>query len=80
LAPPKVAEFHHRYQPLPMISLAQIGAGVPRWRSTATPACAKKVVHLIEVHGFRKLAFIRARSNHLFAQDAIAPNTSAGNV
>ncbi len=69
LAPTEVAEFHQRYQPLPMISLAQIVAGVPTLAIDSYTGMREAVVHLIEVHGLRRLAFIRGPANHFFAQE-----------
>ncbi len=69
LAPTEVAEFHQRYQPLPMISLAQIVEGVPTVAIDSYTGMREAVVHLIEVHGFRKLAFMRGPANHFFAQE-----------
>ena len=69
LAPTEVAEFHQRYQPLPMISLAQIVEGVPTVAIDSYTGMREAIVHLIEVHGFRKLAFIRGPANHFFAQE-----------
>jgi signal transduction histidine kinase/DNA-binding LacI/PurR family transcriptional regulator/AraC-like DNA-binding protein len=69
LAPTEVAEFHQRYQPLPMISLAQIVEGVPTVAIDSYIGMREAVVHLIEVHGFRKLAFMRGPANHFFAQE-----------
>ncbi|HTP07697.1 MAG TPA: substrate-binding domain-containing protein, partial [Anaerolineae bacterium] len=69
LAPTEVAEFHQRYQPLPMISLAQIVEGVPTVAIDSYIGMREAVVHLIEVHGLRKLAFMRGPANHFFAQE-----------
>ncbi|HSD82845.1 MAG TPA: ATP-binding protein, partial [Anaerolineae bacterium] len=69
LAPTEVAEFHQRYQPLPMISLAQIVAGVPTLAIDSYTGMREAVVHLIEVHGLRQLAFMRGPANHFFAQE-----------
>jgi len=52
-----------------MISLAQIVAGVPTVAIDSYTGMREEVVHLIEVHGFRKLAFIRGPVNHFFAQE-----------
>jgi signal transduction histidine kinase/DNA-binding LacI/PurR family transcriptional regulator/AraC-like DNA-binding protein len=69
LAPTEVAEFLQRYQPLPMISLAQIVAGVPTVAIDSYTGMREAIVHLIEVHGLRKLAFMRGPANHFFAQE-----------
>ncbi|CAG0936493.1 two-component system, NarL family, sensor histidine kinase EvgS [Thermoflexales bacterium] len=69
LAPTEVAEFHQRYQPLPMISLAQIVAGVPTLAIDSYTGMREAVVHLIEVHGLRQLAFMRGPANHFFAEE-----------
>jgi signal transduction histidine kinase/AraC-like DNA-binding protein/CheY-like chemotaxis protein len=69
LEPNVVAEFHNRFKPLPLLSLAQIMADVPTVLVDSYNGMRSAIVHLIEVHGYRRLAFIRGPERHFYAQE-----------
>jgi signal transduction histidine kinase/DNA-binding LacI/PurR family transcriptional regulator/AraC-like DNA-binding protein/DNA-binding response OmpR family regulator len=69
LEPAVVADFHNRFHPLPMISLAQLMADVPTVLVDSYNGMRAVLVHLIEVHGYRRLAFIRGPERHFYAQE-----------
>ena len=54
---------------MPLISLAQIIEGAPTLSIDSYHGMRAAIVHLIEVHGLRRLAFIRGPANHFFAQE-----------
>jgi signal transduction histidine kinase/DNA-binding LacI/PurR family transcriptional regulator/AraC-like DNA-binding protein/CheY-like chemotaxis protein len=69
LEPAVVADFHNRFHPLPMVSLAQLMADVPTVLVDSYNGMRAVLVHLIEVHGYRRLAFIRGPERHFYAQE-----------
>jgi len=69
LEPSVVADFHDRFKPLPMISLAQLMADIPTVLVDSYNGMRSAVVHLIESHGYRRLAFIRGPERHYYAQE-----------
>ncbi len=69
LDPIETAEFHQRFRPLPMVSLAQIIEGVPTLSIDSYHGMRAAICHLIEVHGYRRLAFIRGPATHFYAQE-----------
>jgi signal transduction histidine kinase/DNA-binding LacI/PurR family transcriptional regulator/AraC-like DNA-binding protein len=69
LGPAQVMDFHQRYQPLPMVSLAQVMQGVPTLSVDSYQGMRAAIVHLIEQHGYRRLAFIRGPASHVYAQE-----------
>jgi len=69
LGPEEVRTFHHRYLPLPMVSLAQFMEGMPTVSLDSYFGMRALVAHLIEEHGFRRLAFIRGPEEHYYAQE-----------
>jgi signal transduction histidine kinase/DNA-binding LacI/PurR family transcriptional regulator/AraC-like DNA-binding protein len=69
LEPNVVADFHRHFQPLPLVSLAQLMADVPTVLVDSYNGMRAAIVHLIEVHGYRRLAFIRGPERHFYAQE-----------
>jgi signal transduction histidine kinase/AraC-like DNA-binding protein/CheY-like chemotaxis protein len=69
LDPAVVADFHNRFKPLPLLSLAQLMADVPTVLVDSYNGMRAAIVHLIEVHGYRRLAFIRGPERHFYAQE-----------
>ncbi len=69
LDPAVVADFHNRFKPLPLLSLAQLMADVPTVLVDSYNGMRSAIVHLIEVHGYRRLAFIRGPERHFYAQE-----------
>jgi len=60
--------FHERLRDLPMISLSHQLAGIPVIRIDAYSGMRDLITHLVEVHSFRRVAFIRGPSEHQSAQ------------
>ena len=69
LGPAEIRAFHQRYQTLPMVSLAQFMEGMPTVSLDSYFGMRALVAHLIEEHGFHKLAFIRGPEEHYYAQE-----------
>ncbi len=65
----EVKAFHDRYLPLPMVSLAQFMEGMPTVSVDSYTGMRALLLHLIETHGYRKLAFIRGPEEHFYAQE-----------
>jgi signal transduction histidine kinase/DNA-binding LacI/PurR family transcriptional regulator/AraC-like DNA-binding protein len=69
LGPAEIRAFHQRYQSLPMVSLAQFMEGMPTVSVDSYRGMRALLAHLIEEHGFRKLAFMRGPEGHYYAQE-----------
>jgi DNA-binding LacI/PurR family transcriptional regulator len=69
LGPAEIRAFHQRYRPLPMVSLAQFMEGMPTVSVDSYLGMRALLTHLIEGHGFRRLAFIRGPEEHFYAQE-----------
>jgi signal transduction histidine kinase/DNA-binding LacI/PurR family transcriptional regulator/AraC-like DNA-binding protein/CheY-like chemotaxis protein len=69
LGPAEIRDFHQRYQPLPMVSLAQFMEGMPTVSVDGYLGMRALLAHLIEEHGFCRLAFIRGPEEHYYAQE-----------
>jgi len=57
-------DFLKRYQPLPMVSIAVDLAGIPSVLVDNEKGFRDSIVHLIEIHGCRRIAFIRGPENN----------------
>jgi len=69
LGPTEIKAFHQRYHTLPMVSLAQFMEGMPTVSVDSYLGMRALLAHLIEEHGFRRLAFIRGPEEHYYAQE-----------
>jgi len=69
LGPAEIRTFHQRYNPLPMVSLAQFMEGMPTVSLDSYFGMRALLAHLIEEHGFKRLAFIRGPEEHYYAQE-----------
>ena len=69
LGPAEIQAFHQRYHPLPMVSLAQFMEGTPTVSVDSYLGMRSLLAHLIEEHGFKRLAFIRGPEEHYYAQE-----------
>lgn len=69
LSPSETNAFHRRYEGLPMVSLAQFMEGLPTIAVDSYQGMRALLSHLIEKHGFRRLAFIRGPEEHYYAQE-----------
>jgi DNA-binding LacI/PurR family transcriptional regulator len=64
----QIAAFCHRY-PLPIVSMKQVLPGLPSVVVDDKHGMYQAVSHLIEVHGHRRVAFIRGPEKHPLAQE-----------
>ena len=64
----EIKVFHERYRPLPVVSIGRALAGHPSLLMDSYEGMREAIMHLIEVHGYRRLAFIRGPENHFYAQ------------
>jgi len=65
LDPADAQEFYDRYCPLPIVSIGRRPIqGVPRAQSNGYEGMRKAIVHLVEVHDRRKIAFIKGLPNY----------------
>ena len=69
LGPSEIKAFHQRYETLPMVSLAQFMEGMPTVAVDSYLGMRALLAHLIDVHGFKRLAFIRGPEEHYYAQE-----------
>jgi signal transduction histidine kinase/DNA-binding LacI/PurR family transcriptional regulator len=60
----ELQDFCARYRPLPMVSIALALEGIPSVLVDNASGLRDAVSHLIEVHGYRRIAFIRGPEGH----------------
>ena len=63
-----IAEFCKKFHPLPVISIAMKFDGIPSMLNDNTAGMRDLVTHLIEIHGFSRIAFITGPAGN---QDAL---------
>lgn len=61
-------DFHQRLRELPLLSLSHQLAGAPVIRIDAYGGMRELISHLVEVHSFETIAFVRGPSEHQSAQ------------
>lgn len=61
-------KFYERYHPLPIVSLGRNFPGLPSVDKEDAQSMQALMTHLIETHGYRRLALIRGPERHLTAQ------------
>ncbi|MFT3895391.1 MAG: substrate-binding domain-containing protein [Anaerolineales bacterium] len=69
LGPSEIKAFHQRYQSLPMVSLAQFMEGMPTVSVDSYLGMRALLTHLMDGHGFKRIAFIRGPEEHYYAQE-----------
>lgn len=69
LSQERIAKFLARYHPLPMVSCQYAVQGVPSILQSDSIGMREAITHLIEVHGCRKIAFLRGPETHFGAQE-----------
>ncbi len=69
VGPADIQAFHQRYQNLPIVSLAQFMEGMPTVSVDSYHGMCALLSHLIDVHGYQRLAFIRGPEEHYYAQE-----------
>jgi signal transduction histidine kinase/DNA-binding LacI/PurR family transcriptional regulator/AraC-like DNA-binding protein/CheY-like chemotaxis protein len=67
--PREISLFHQRFQPLPTVSLSRMLDGVPTVSVDGYRGMRALLSHLIETHGYRRLAFVRGPEKHNPAQE-----------
>jgi DNA-binding LacI/PurR family transcriptional regulator/anti-anti-sigma regulatory factor len=65
----EIRAFHEHYRPLPVVTIGRVMEGFPGLLMDSYEGMREAVVHLIEVHGLRRLAFIRGPESHFYAQE-----------
>ena len=65
----EIAAFHEHYRPLPVVGVGRTLEGVPSLLMESYHGMREAVDHLIEVHGRRRVAFIRGPEGHFYAQE-----------
>ena len=69
LNPEQASAFLRRYQPLPIVSLTRLQGEIPHVTINNYQGMQAVLLHLIQVHGLRRLAFVRGPENHNYAQE-----------
>lgn len=64
-----IQSFCDRYRPIPMVSIGMLLDGIPGIVLDSYGGMREALVHLIEVHGRRRLAFIRGPHGHRDADE-----------
>jgi PAS domain S-box-containing protein len=59
VGPEQLKEFYAHFQPLPMVSIAMAVDGIPNVLTDSLIGVKDSINHLIEVHHFRQIAFLR---------------------
>jgi PAS domain S-box-containing protein len=67
--PEEKKAFIERFRPLPIVTLESEVAGTPNIYVDSLLNMRKAVLHLIQTHGYRRIAFIRGPENHKGAND-----------
>ncbi|MFH2114980.1 MAG: LacI family DNA-binding transcriptional regulator, partial [Spirochaetota bacterium] len=65
----ELEKFHRALDPLPYVTIAHKMDGHPSVKFDAYAGMKSLMLHFLEVHRARKIAFIRGPSNHLSAED-----------
>jgi len=61
--------FHQGFQPLPIVTVGETLTGMPSVLIEGYQGTRAMMAHLIEIHGYRRLAFIRGPESHPYAQE-----------
>jgi DNA-binding LacI/PurR family transcriptional regulator len=65
----QIRAFREHYRSRPLVSIGRALADTPSLLMDSYEGMREAVVHLIEVHGRRRIAFIRGPEHHLYAQE-----------
>jgi PAS domain S-box-containing protein len=68
IGPEELKDFYARFQPLPMVSIAMAVDGFPNVLIDSETGVRETITHLIEMHQFRKIAFIRGPESNTEAE------------
>ncbi len=69
VGPEGMLEFCRRYAPLPIVGIGMVMPGLPSVILDSYQGVYDGVTHLIEVHGCRRIAFIRGIAGHFGAEE-----------
>ena len=69
VGPERVLRYYDRFRPLPMVSVAMALEGIPAVLVDNAAGVREAITHLIEVHGFRRIAFIRGPATNTEAEE-----------
>ena len=69
--PAEVERFHERFRGLPLVCLSQQVLGAPTVLLDAYQGMREVVAHLLSVHGYRRVAFVRGPASHPSAGDRL---------
>ena len=73
----EVQRFHERYRPLPMVTIGKTLPGFPSLLMSSYDGLYDAMKHLIEHHGYRRIAFVRGPEDHFYAQERFRAYTDA---
>lgn len=65
----EIRAFREHYRSRPLVSIGRALVDTPSLLMESYEGMREAVVHLIEVHGCRRIAFIRGPENHVYAQE-----------
>lgn len=65
----EMKRFHERFRPLPVVTIGRILEGFPGLLMDSYQGMREAIEHLIVVHGYRRIAFIRGPQEHFYAQE-----------
>jgi DNA-binding LacI/PurR family transcriptional regulator len=64
-----IKAFCDRYRTVPLVSIGKVIAGTTSLLMDSYQGMCEAMTHLIEVHGYRRIAFIRGPENHFYAKE-----------
>ena len=65
----EIAAFCDRYRPQPFVTIGRAVPGAPCVVQDSYAGVCEAMAHLIETHGFRRIAFLRGPERHMQAQE-----------
>jgi len=69
VGPEKLEAFCNRYHPLPTVNASSLLEGVPSILVDNYHGMREVMIHLIEAHGYRRIAFVRGPEGHREAEE-----------
>ncbi len=64
-----IRAFCEPYRAVPFVSIGKVIAGTTSLLMDSYQGMCEAVMHLVEVHGYRRIAFIRGPENHFYAKE-----------
>ncbi len=68
IGPAQLKDFYERYRTLPKVSIALAIEGIPSIVTDNETGMRDAIIHLVQVHGYRHIAFIRGPEGHQEAE------------